>query len=149
MAEAPAAAGEKGELSIDFDLGALSTDTETAAAGKAAPAAEAAGESLVFDITAVEPETTFPMEPKVDVPISGGEGKSLDLNLPSLDLGGVPPTPSVAHDARWQEVATKFDLAKVYKEMGDKDGAREILQEVIREGDAQQQEEAKALLASL
>ncbi|HSD59504.1 MAG TPA: FimV/HubP family polar landmark protein [Burkholderiales bacterium] len=152
-AEAAAAAGEKGELSIDFDLGAINTDAETAAAGKAAPAAEAAadvaGENLVFDITAVEPQATFPMEPQVDVPISGGEGKALDLSLPSLDLGGASPTPSVTHDARWQEVATKFDLAKVYKEMGDKDGAREILQEVIREGDAQQQEEAKALLASL
>jgi pilus assembly protein FimV len=55
----------------------------------------------------------------------------------------------VVHDAHWQEVATKFDLAKVYTEMGDKDGAREILQEVIREGDAQQQQEAKALLAAL
>jgi pilus assembly protein FimV len=33
--------------------------------------------------------------------------------------------------------------------MGDKDGAREILQEVIKEGDAQQQAEATTLLAKL
>ncbi len=33
--------------------------------------------------------------------------------------------------------------------MGDKDGAREILQEVVKEGDAAQQEEAKKLLESL
>lgn len=139
------AAREKGELSIDFDLGAVSTEAEAAGPGK-----PAGPDSVVFDITAAAPEKTFPMEPKVDVPISGGEGRSLDLSLPSLDLGGAPSaTPSVAHDSRWQEVATKFDLAKVYKEMGDRDGAREILQEVIREGDAQQQEEAKALLASL
>jgi FimV-like protein len=30
--------------------------------------------------------------------------------------------------------------------MGDKEGAREILAEVIKEGDAQQQAEAKALM---
>jgi FimV-like protein len=33
--------------------------------------------------------------------------------------------------------------------MGDKDGAREILQEVMKEGDAAQQAEAKQLLDSL
>ena len=44
---------------------------------------------------------------------------------------------------------TKFDLAKAYQEMGDKDGAREILQEVMKEGDAGQHEEAKKLLDAL
>jgi pilus assembly protein FimV len=33
--------------------------------------------------------------------------------------------------------------------MGDKEGAREILQEVIQEGDAQQQGDAKALVSGL
>jgi len=33
--------------------------------------------------------------------------------------------------------------------MGDKEGAREILQEVLVEGDRTQQDNAKALLASL
>jgi len=51
-----------------------------------------------------------------------------------------------AHDDHWYDVQTKFDLAKAYQEMGDKEGAREILTEVIKEGDAQQQAEAKALM---
>ena len=72
----------------------------------------------------------------------------------SFDLGETPKAESAGgdgqgKDAHWQEVATKFDLAKAYQEMGDKDGAREILEEVLREGDAQQQEAAKTLLASL
>jgi len=54
-----------------------------------------------------------------------------------------------AKDDHWYDVQTKFDLAKAYQEMGDKDGAREILQEVIKEGDAAQQAEAKQLLDSL
>ena len=33
--------------------------------------------------------------------------------------------------------------------MGDKDGAREILQEVIKEGDAEQQGQARKLLEAL
>jgi pilus assembly protein FimV len=52
-------------------------------------------------------------------------------------------------DARWQEVATKLDLAKAYEEMGDKDGTRELLNEVLKEGDNTQQEQAKSMLARL
>ena len=40
-------------------------------------------------------------------------------------------------------------LAKAYLEIGDKDGARDILQEVAKEGSSAQQEEAKKLIASL
>jgi pilus assembly protein FimV len=49
-------------------------------------------------------------------------------------------------DARYQEVATKLDLAKAYEEMGDLEGARELLQEVLSEGNAEQQDKAKAIL---
>jgi pilus assembly protein FimV len=52
-------------------------------------------------------------------------------------------------DARWQEVATKLDLAKAYEEMGDKDGTRELLNEVLKEGDSAQQEQAQSILARL
>lgn len=48
-----------------------------------------------------------------------------------------------------QEVATKFELAQVYQEMGDFENAREILQEVLNEGNAQQRQEAEAMLAQL
>ena len=43
---------------------------------------------------------------------------------------------AAAKDDKWYDVQTKFDLAKAYQEMGDKEGAREILREVIAEGDA-------------
>jgi pilus assembly protein FimV len=46
-------------------------------------------------------------------------------------------------------VATKLDLAKAYQEMGDAAGAREILDEVVRDGDAQQREAAEKLLQQL
>lgn len=47
------------------------------------------------------------------------------------------------------EAATKLDLARAYIDMGDTDGARDILSEVVQEGNAQQREEAQGLLSSL
>ena len=52
-------------------------------------------------------------------------------------------------DGAWHDAATKIDLAKAYQEMGDVDGAREILESVLDEGDDQQQFEAKQLLDKL
>jgi pilus assembly protein FimV len=45
-----------------------------------------------------------------------------------------------------EEVATKLDLAKAYEEMGDMEGARELLQEVVKEGNADQQATARSIL---
>src|SRR5690606_38033083 len=47
------------------------------------------------------------------------------------------------------ETATKLDLARAYVDMGDAEGARDILDEVINEGSDAQQSEARELLASL
>ncbi|MGE8485931.1 MAG: FimV/HubP family polar landmark protein [Pseudomonas sp.] len=47
------------------------------------------------------------------------------------------------------EVATKLDLAQAYIDMGDNDGARDILNEVMTEGDAGQKSEAKEMLSRL
>ena len=63
-----------------------------------------------------------------------------------------PPTPEVASAVAApedDEVATKLDLAKAYQEMGDSNGAREILEEVVREGNEQQRAAAEALLQTL
>jgi pilus assembly protein FimV len=47
------------------------------------------------------------------------------------------------------EVGTKLDLARAYLDMGDPDGARSILGEVVEEGNEAQREEAQQLLDSL
>ncbi|MEL7310480.1 MAG: FimV/HubP family polar landmark protein [Pseudomonadota bacterium] len=47
------------------------------------------------------------------------------------------------------EVGTKLDLARAYVDMGDPEGARSILKEVLNEGDESQQAEAKQLLETL
>jgi pilus assembly protein FimV len=47
------------------------------------------------------------------------------------------------------EAATKLDLARAYIDMGDADGARDILDEVVSEGDDGQKSEAREMLARL
>lgn len=64
----------------------------------------------------------------------------MDADLPSGDELGMGDI---------DEIATKLDLARAYIEMHETDGAKEILQEVISEGNAQQKQEAQALLAKL
>jgi pilus assembly protein FimV len=47
------------------------------------------------------------------------------------------------------EVGTKLDLARAYMDMGDPEGARSILEEVLQEGSATQKQEAQRLIESL
>lgn len=44
---------------------------------------------------------------------------------------------------------TKLDLARAYIDMGDKDGARDILKEVLDEGNTDQQQQAQSILEGL
>ena len=80
-------------------------------------------------------------DPALDI-----SGLSLDLGMPSGDAAAAP---SAEGGEKWQEVATKLDLAKAYEEMGDKDGAKDLLNEVLKEGDAAQQAQAQQMLAAL
>jgi pilus assembly protein FimV len=47
------------------------------------------------------------------------------------------------------EVATKLELAQAYEEMGDREGARELLNEVLSEGSSAQQALARTRLDQL
>lgn len=47
------------------------------------------------------------------------------------------------------EIATKLDLARAYIDMGDQDGAKDILDEVLQEGDEQQRQDAEELISRL
>ncbi len=94
-------------------------------------------------------ETEIGAEPEVGAaaPI---EAPSLEMPDVDLNLGEEPKTDSRQQkDPLWYEVATKLDLAKVYQEMGDHEGAHEILEEVLNEGDADQKAMARSMLGNL
>ena len=78
----------------------------------------------------------------------------IERSLDELEADGLL-TPDLDEDAQFSfdddadTSATKLDLARAYIDMGDDAGAREILGEVISEGDSNQQGEANELLAKL
>ena len=85
---------------------------------------------------------------------AAAEAPALKLDEISLNLDVRPEAPAapaerVARDDHWHDVQTKFDLAKAYQEMDDRDGARGILREVIKEGDDGQRADAQRLLDKL
>lgn len=49
----------------------------------------------------------------------------------------------------WDETTTKLDLAKAYIDMGDSEGARSILDEVMAEGNDSQKRQARDLAAQI
>jgi pilus assembly protein FimV len=137
------------------------------------PADVTASNGLDFDLNLGEgpaspppPPTALPASPAA---ASGGLDFDLNLDMPadqagepergaapmdlsaiSLDLGSAgEPESASSNDPKWQEVATKLDLAKAYEEMGDRDGARELLNEVIKDGDAAQKGQAQQILTKL
>jgi pilus assembly protein FimV len=81
----------------------------------------------------------------VGTPASSSEGTFVqtqrimaeDIPLPDLE----PATMS--------EVGTKLDLARAYMDMGDPEGARSILSEVLSEGSLSQKQEARRLIDTL
>jgi pilus assembly protein FimV len=135
----PGAAKADAGLDFNLDLGAAAPAAAPEQKAEPAPAAPAADAGLSFDLN-LDLGTEKKAEPAA----------SADLSAISLDLGGAPAAaPAAGADPKWQEIATKLDLAKAYEEMGDKDGARELLNEVMKDGDAAQKGTAQQLLAKL
>ncbi len=95
-----------------------------------------------------EPALATAAAPSLARPQAAIELDKLDLSFDPEKSTFEDPTPSVL-DGQWHDAATKLDLAKAYQEMGDVEGAREILQEVLHEGDDQQKAEAQSLLTKL
>jgi pilus assembly protein FimV len=116
---------EDDDHSLDFDVSDLSLDSEDSD-DKPEETSEA-DTGLDFDMGDSEP----------DVAETATESKDDFGDLNDDAFGEV------------DEVGTKLDLAKAYVDMGDSDGARSILDEVMEEGDESQKAQAKELLGAL
>jgi pilus assembly protein FimV len=154
-------------LTMDFDVTATHSKAESGGTVKAEMLPNL--DDLVFDVTSTHPSMPAARtEPAVlddggmpftlDFPIESGAAKvsepvkSAEFNLSDINLNlgdDKLAAKSGGENAQWHEVATKLDLAKAYQEMGDADGAREILREVLNEGDAEQRAAAQEILAQL
>ena len=84
------------------------------------------------------------------------EARKDDDELESFDLGSMADLTDDNSDydddnpfSDLDEVGTKLDLARAYVDMGDKEGAQSIVDEVMQEGTDEQKEEAQELLKQL
>ncbi len=80
-----------------------------------------------------------------DFDLEGSDEDSIDLDEDDFDLSDDDGL-GVQEENGEDEVATKLDLARAYIDMGDSEGAKEILTEVVSEGNDEQKSEAKDLL---
>ena len=97
--------------------------------------------------TAILPAIDFG---EIDLDI--GEATEADDDSPTVrDTLATAQMPQLSQlePVTMSEVGTKLDLARAYMDMGDPDGARNILQEVLAEGSASQKQEARRLIDSL
>jgi pilus assembly protein FimV len=82
--------------------------------------------------------------------VFGGGDTPLDLDIGNEGARGDEDptgTEEVGLDPQTMtEVGTKLDLARAYIDMGDPEGARSILEEVLDEGDSNQRREAQGLI---
>jgi pilus assembly protein FimV len=78
-------------------------------------------------------------------------GELPTIQAPKLGSGSITEVDFQLGDEplTMSEVGTKLDLARAYVDMGDPEGARSILDEVLKEGTADQKQEAERLMASL
>ena len=142
-------------------------------AGAAPPAADSTS-SFDMDFNIGAPETSDSSSTMIDFNTSGtteltsgldfstsGSGQSAGGETEEFSLGGMGdsvaemdavPSAGAATEGGlpgWDETATKLDLAKAYIDMGDSEGARSILDEVMAEGNDSQKQQAKSLVAQI
>ncbi|UVJ42668.1 peptidoglycan-binding protein [Pseudomonas sp. LS1212] len=111
--------------------------------------------SLSLDEGTEAPSDTFSTE--LDEVNAELERLSQDLEQPPLATPTFTAEDAAATDDELEfdylsgtdEAATKLDLARAYIDMGDSEGARDILDEVLKEGDAGQRSEAKDMISRL
>lgn len=154
------------ELSLDMDLG--DSDSEELALD-----IEDEGIELDLSIAEDEPEAAPTTEDNVGIDLDfslddndSAEESNLDLDgtveLPksalSLDEDDddeedhtvfVPRAAQPEEQSAEDEIATKLDLAKAYVELGDKDSAKTILDEVMADGNDEQRKQAEDLLGQV
>ena len=142
---------------LDFDLDAELAAPAAAAAEKPAAEPEAETNLLDFDFNldgvASEPAASKAATQPAAAPAVSDGFESLYEDMvaatPAPAAAAVEPAPAADGMLLDDPLSTKLDLAKVYLDMGDRDGAREVLQDLVGEAQGSLKEEAEALLAKI
>ena len=155
----PAAGVEQPADSFDFDLPELETEQSASMPDEFDLSLDdelsenAQPETFAAELDEIEAELgdiSRDLEEPLDVPQVGDE--PAPTNLAAAPIG--ESSDDMGDDdfdffAETDETTTKLDLARAYIDMGDAEGARDILDEVMVEGSDTQQQEAREMLAKL
>jgi pilus assembly protein FimV len=93
--------------------------------------------ALPEGMTRLSPNTDQATVPLIDFDLSGAE---LPLNTAPGRTVAMTGSPMAS------QIATKLDLARGYIDLGVRDGARELLEEVMRDGTREQRQAAIDLM---
>lgn len=141
----------------ELDSSAASAPTQVVTQISPQPPIDVDTGSTTSQLAALDPSGldldlgSFGEEPSVN-------GIDLDVGTPSVSEGTFISTQKIAagdmalpelEPATMSEVGTKLDLARAYMDMGDPEGARSILAEVLSEGSVSQKQEARRLMDTL
>jgi pilus assembly protein FimV len=135
-AEAPRMSEPEPEPSFDFDL----------AEPAAPPPPPARHEPEPEPMLVSEPIPEFDFDTEIERPQLDSIATA-EFKRPSEPQRASTPADTVFGDD--DAVGTKLDLARAYLDMGDPDGARSMLQEVLAEGNNAQKDEARKLLTEI
>jgi pilus assembly protein FimV len=130
---------------LDFNLDAMSSNSQGFVSSNEPMVdlekTDAGGSLVNFDFELGDTRPDAPLAPP-----------SVHLSDISLDLPPAQEASAVTDEDAFlgaEETNTKLELARAYEEMGDREGARELLGEVLKEGTNEQQSRARDLLAKL
>lgn len=148
---------EADSSAMDFDFSGLELELENPDAGAQPAQPDVVDDDLGLEElppapVAEEKPIAAPARPQVKIsispltPVKPAAPAAETVAEPAVPVTPVAPAVRGPH---WEEVNTKLDLAKAYEEMGDLEGARELLNEVTSEGDADQMQQARTALARI
>ncbi|HEX7038140.1 MAG TPA: FimV/HubP family polar landmark protein [Pseudomonadales bacterium] len=148
--DAPAPGSATAGATGDFELELDGIGDEAAGAQAAGRSGEALGGDLGIDFDPDREQNGSSVHSGDGGHDSAGLGSADDLDL-DLDLDDPDVLGDDAFDFadEGDTAGTKLDLARAYIDMGDQDGARDILNEVVAEGTPEQKKRAQAMLEEL
>ena len=139
---------------LDLDLDALEAELDSDSFSKATPAPDASTPASTSKPPVQSDHTDHDDEENWDDDLSLDDldAELMKLNNSAPDRPAPPATdngPDLVQDDSVDEIGTMLDLARAYVDMDDKEGARDILEEIVAEGSAAQQAQAQQLLNKL
>ncbi len=116
------------------------------------PYATATMPAVDFDFDADKPQSPPASDSAFSFDLPPIEPAQEPRMITEYDIEPDAPASTIEDDeffAGDDAIGTKLDLAKAYLDMGDPDGARAMLEEVLAEGNSAQQDEARKLIAEI